>query len=65
MAKKTIEPCKGLAHYGKRTVRVRGAARNGRSMIEWVDELGVKQKSAVKWKNLRPLAPQLFDDSPE
>jgi hypothetical protein len=49
-----------LAWYKNRVVRIRGEARSQRSMIEWTTDGSSTRSSAVKWKNLVPLQPQLF-----
>ncbi|VVE18164.1 MULTISPECIES: hypothetical protein [Pandoraea] len=49
-----------LARYKNRIVRVVGVAQGERSKIQWLTEDGEMRMSAVKWKNLHRMQPQLF-----
>jgi hypothetical protein len=49
-----------FARYKNRIVRVVGVARGERSKIQWITEDGEMRMSAVKWKNLHEMQPQLF-----
>ena len=49
-----------LVRYGERIAEVLGEARGERVMIRSLHADGLERRSAVKWRNLRPLDDQLF-----
>ena len=55
------QPKRGtLVRYGERIAEVLGEARGERVMIRSLHADGLESRSAVKWRNLRPLDDQLF-----